>query len=156
MRRAALLALLGAVLFGASAAAAPIPIIRDGIWAGKSGRGLVIVHVQSHRVTYLRFMATLDCHLSDTGEDYERAFTAGRRFGTRTIPRSGLLFVRWTETDAGRQGDIAAELDWRGRRYPLLASFSVDVPRRGDSLEDCNGFIAVPARRGGPVPPPTP
>jgi len=126
----------------------PIPIIRDGLWTGRDSRGLVIARVRSHRVVSLRFMVTLDCHNHDTGEDYDRAFTGGRKFNPVTIPRAGRLVTRWIEMDAGREGHIFAELDWRGRRYALLASFVVDVPQIDPGLESCLGEADIPAHRG--------
>ena len=88
----------------------------------------------------------LDCHNHDTGEDYQRTFIGGKLFPPTAVPRSGRLRLRWVETDAGRRGNIVARLDWRGRAYPLLASFNIIVPQVPPGLEFCLGEIDVPSR----------
>ena len=125
-------------------------IVRDGFYAGMvSGSSeLAFFHVKHHRVYHLRFSMNVSCHDSSTGQDYNVNFSAGPAMPQgRLIPANGTLRINWTETDSARRGQISAELTFHRH---FLASFSVLTD---GSIEDCNGFSAVPLQRAHRTPP---
>jgi hypothetical protein len=152
MRIRLLLALTAIALLGAATAALARTtwIVRDGFYVGSEDNfsELAFFHVANRRVRHLRFSMNLNCHNDNTGQDYDRNFSAGAAMPQdERIPSDGTLTIQWSETDAGRAGHITAEL--RFHRHPM-ASFSVTS---AGGYEACNGFAAIRLHRSPRTPP---
>lgn len=128
----------------------PVWIVRDGFYAGlhQGSFGFAYFYVQGHRIYHLRFALNLNCHNTNTGEDYPRTFDAGPRMPQgRLIPANGIVTIDWSEHGGGRDGNITAELSFH--RHPL-ASFSVIAD---GGYEECEGFSAIVLQRAPRTPP---
>jgi len=147
------LLLTGSVLATAGAAGGSTTwIVRDGFYAGieqsSGGVEFAYFHVKNRRIYHLRFALNLNCHNTNTGDDYPRTFDAGPHMPQgRLIPANGDLWIDWSERGGGREGRITGELSFR---HHLLASFSVTAD---GGCEDCEGFSAVLLQRSPRTPP---
>lgn len=122
---------------------APAP---DGRYGKVEGRELIGFTVQDRKVTDFFFNMDMQCHNSDTGEDYVRDFTGAEISGGRAN-FSGVWRQTYTQTDGGREGSGLAEVSFtRGRG--VYGSVSVVAPAGPESFEDCHGFIDFKMNRG--------
>jgi hypothetical protein len=143
-RRLAALAAAAMIVILSLAGAASgrtVYIVRNGFYAGMDdGSGaLTFFHIKNHRVYHLRMSLNLDCQNSNTGQDYQVNYNAGPKMPQgQAVGSNGRANIDWTETEAGRDGHISAEISFSGRRP--LASFSV-ISNGG--YETCNGFSAI-------------
>jgi hypothetical protein len=142
-RMLALIVALAALAVPSLAAATgrTVYIVRNGFYAGMdSGSGaLTFFHIKNHRVYHLRFSMNLDCDNSNTGQHYDRNYNAGPGMPQgEAIGTNGRVDIDWSETEAGRDGNISAEISLSGRRP--LASFSVHAT---GGYETCVGFSAI-------------
>lgn len=134
----------------AVASGSTVWIVRDGFYAGlhQGSFGLAYFYVHDHRIDHLRFALNLNCHNTDTGQDYPRTFDAGPRMPQgRLVPANGIVDIDWSERGGGREGRISAELSFHS--HPL-ASFSVVAD---GGYEDCEGFSAIVLQRSPRTPP---
>lgn len=152
----ALVGLLLAAIAVASAAAQPSASERpryvrpapalDGRYGKLRGDELIGFEVEDRKVTGFFFNMRMDCHNSDTGEDYVRYFDA-QDIGGGRVPFDGRYERSYSANSNLRDGDGLVEINFtRGRG--VHASVSVIVPGRGGSFEDCNGFLAMKMKRG--------
>lgn len=146
-----LLALVALVLGSAALAVAtpryvrPAPAL-DGRYGKVEGDELIGFKVEDRKVTDFFFNLRMQCRNSDTGEDYERYFTATNIDGGRT-PFNGHWRQHYAQSDGGRDGSGLAEVTFtRGRG--VYGSVSVVAPAGPESFEDCNGFIDFKMKRG--------
>jgi len=114
-------------------------IVRDGFYGANNPGGTYVLLWIRHRAVYhLRFNMIFPCHNISTGEEYDREYDAGMDMPQgRRIPAGGQLTTHFTETEAGRTGEVTFTLTFH--RFPL-AEFTVDAPHSGEGLEDCIGY----------------
>lgn len=123
--------------------------VRNGVYGKLRGDDYVYFRVRDRRVSELSFNMRVSCFNSDTGETYDRYFTARNLAGGRANDR-GLWRRDFTVVSDFRRGEVDAEINFRRRRP--LASFAVIVPARGGSYESCDGFMALRVVRGSAGP----
>jgi len=152
----ALLGLLLAAIAVATAAAQPASSERpryvrpapalDGRYGKVRGDELIGFKVEDRKVTGFFFNLRMECHNSETGEDYVRYFDGHNLNGGRAN-FSGHAQREYDAESNLRQGSGLIEVDFtRGRG--VFASVSVVAPGDIDTPEDCNGFLAMKMRRG--------
>jgi hypothetical protein len=123
----------------------PAPAL-DGRYGKVQGDELIGFTVEDRKVTNFFFNMRMQCHNSDTGEDYDRSFSGSEISGGR-VSFNGKWGREYAQTDGGRDGSGLAEVSFtRGRG--VFASVSVVAPARPESFEDCFGFLALKVRRG--------
>jgi hypothetical protein len=120
--------------------------VRNGVYGKVRGDDYVYFRVNDRRVSKLSFNMRISCFNSDTGETYDRYFSARNLSGGRVNDR-GRWSENFTVVSDFRTGEVNAEINFRRPRP--LASFAVIVPGRGGSFESCDGFMALRAVRGG-------
>jgi hypothetical protein len=144
-----LLALIAMVLGTSSLATAryvrPAPA-PDGRYGKVEGDELIGFKVQDRKVTDFFFNMRMECHNSDTGEDYVRYFDGHNISGGRAA-FNGHWDRNYTQTSGGRQGSGLAEVSFT-RARGVYASVSVVAPAGPESFEDCNGFVDLKMKRG--------
>ena len=118
----------------------------DGRYGKVEGDELIGFKVKDRKVTDFFFNMLMQCHNSDTGEDYARYFS-GSEIGGGRASFNGKWGHEYAQTDGGRDGSGLAEVSFtRGRG--VYASVSVVAPARPESFEDCYGFLALKVNRG--------
>jgi hypothetical protein len=118
----------------------------DGRYGKVEGHELIGFKVQDRKVTDFFFNMDMQCHNSDSGEDYVRDFTGHDIDGGRAS-FSGHWSQSYTQVDGGREGSGLAEVTFtRGRG--VYGSVSVVAPAGPESFEDCHGFIDFRMNRG--------
>jgi|GEM_PF-2508539 len=122
---------------------APAP---DGRYGKLEGRELIGFTVRDRKVTDFFFNMDMQCHNSDTGEDYVRDFTGHEISGGRAN-REGVWKQTYTQVDGGREGSGLAEVSFT-RNRGVYGSVSVVAPAGPESFEDCHGFIDLKMNRG--------
>lgn len=142
------LALLVIVAVGATAPlalASTMTIPRDGRWGGIEGSGgameIASLKIRDRAVRDVQFSVPLRCHNRDTGDDFVTAFRGGKQDAApdgRRIPRSGVLRLRWTEDDAGREAHVLVEITFAARRPTMTVNFETH-----GEMEDCEAFSVV-------------
>jgi len=143
------LALIALVLGGSALASAryvrPAPA-PDGRYGKVEGHEVILFKVRDRKVTDFSFNMDMQCHNTDTGEDYVRDFTGHNIDGGRAT-FNGHWDQNYTQTDGGREGSGLAEVTFtRGRG--VYGSVSVVAPAGPESFEDCHGFIDFKMDRG--------
>jgi hypothetical protein len=118
----------------------------DGRYGKVEGDELIGFKVQNRKVTGFFFNMRMQCHNSDTGEDYERYFTGSQIDGGRAS-FDGHWRQNYSQTDGGRDGSGLAEVTFT-RNRGVYGSVSVVAPARPESFEDCHGFIDFKMKRG--------
>jgi len=118
----------------------------DGRYGKVEGHELIGFKVQDRKVTDFFFNMDMQCHNSETGEDYVRDFT-GHGIGGGRASFSGVWRQSYTQTDGGREGSGLAEVNFT-RRRGVYGSVSVVAPAGPESFEDCHGFIDFKMNRG--------
>jgi hypothetical protein len=142
----ALIALaIGATSLASARYVRPAPA-QDGRYGAVRGDEVIGFKVKNRVVEDLLFNALMECHNSDTGENYERAFSS-RGIGGGRIPFNGRWRKEYEGEDGLRQGYGVAEVEFF-RNGHVLASVSVIVPGGGGSFETCHGFFASRVSRG--------
>jgi hypothetical protein len=143
------LTLLALLLASTSLAAAryvrPAPA-PDGRYGKVEGHELIGFKVQNRKVTDFFFNIDMQCHNSDSGEDYVRDFTGHDIDGGRAT-FNGHWGQTYTQTDGGREGSGLAEVTFT-RNRGVYGSVSVVAPAGPESFEDCHGFIDFKMNRG--------
>lgn len=143
------LALLALILGGNALASAryvrPAPA-PDGRYGKLEGRQLIGFKVENRRVSGFFFNMDMECHDSDTGEDYVRDFT-GHLDGGGRATFDGHWRQSYTQLDGGREGSGLAEVTFT-RNRGVYGSVSVVVPGGPETYETCHGFIDFKMRRG--------
>ncbi len=119
---------------------------QDGRYGALRGEELVGFKVRNRVVEDLFFNVNMECHNSDTNENYARAF-GSREIGGGRIPFNGRWRKEYEDEDGFRQGHGVAEVEFF-RNGHVLASVSVIVPGGGGSFETCHGFFAARVSRG--------
>jgi hypothetical protein len=119
---------------------------QDGRYGVVRGEEVVGFKVRNRVVEDLLFSIHMECHNSDTNENYERAFSS-REIGGGRIPFNGDWRRSYRDEDSLRQGYGVAEVEFF-RNGHVLASVSVIVPGGGGSFETCHGFFASRVSRG--------
>lgn len=118
----------------------------DGRYGKVEGDQLIGFTVEDRKVTDFFFNMRMECHNSDTGEDYVRYFTGSEISGGRAS-FAGKWTRTYSQTDGGRDGHGLAEVHFtRGRG--VYASVSVVAPAGPESFEDCSGFLDLKVNRG--------
>lgn len=125
---------------------APAQNGRYGVVAG--GGELIGFQVRNRVVSGLFFNMQVDCHNSETGEDYVRFFDAHEISGGR-IGFNGHWQREYTSDSNGRRGSGLIEIDFR-RNGRVFASVSAVAPAAPESFEDCHGFFAHTVNHGPP------
>jgi hypothetical protein len=145
------LTLIALTLGGASLASAryvrPAPA-QDGRYGGLS-RGneeLIGFKIRNRVVSDLFFNMHMECHNTDTNEDYVRDFDA-RGIGGGRIAFNGHWESRYTSESGGRYGEGLIEIDFT-RSRGTFAAVGVTVPGRRGDLEICSGFLDLRMQRG--------
>jgi hypothetical protein len=122
---------------------APAP---DGRYGKVEGDELIGFKVQDRKVTDFFFNMRMQCHNTDTGEDYVRYFD-GHNIGGGRASFDGHWDRPYTQTSGLREGSGLAEVTFtRGRG--VYGSVSVVAPGGPESFEDCHGFIDFKMKRG--------
>jgi hypothetical protein len=122
---------------------APAP---DGRYGKVRGDELIGFKVEDRKVSEFFFNMRMDCHNSETGEDYVRYFD-GHRLGGGRAPFNGKYERAYTTESNLRTGSGTIEVNFT-RDRGVYASVSVVVPGNVDTPEDCNGFVDLKMRRG--------
>jgi hypothetical protein len=138
---------IGAVAVSSARDRQPAPA-RDGRYGALRGDELIGFKVKDRVVEDLFFNMRMECHNTDTGEDYERYFDATQISGGRASFDGHWRRNYETESN-GRQGSGRIEVDFH-RNGKVFASVSVVVPGGGESFETCYGFFATKVKRGPP------
>jgi hypothetical protein len=120
--------------------------VQDGRYGVVRGEEVVGFKVRSRVVEDLLFSIHMECHNSDTNENYVRAFSS-RDIGGGRVPFDGRWRKSYEDEDGFRQGSGVAEVEFF-RSGRVLASVSVIVPGGGGSFETCHGFFANRVARG--------
>ena len=151
LRHLALAALATTVLAVVApvAGARTVTIPRDGRWVGiehDRGGALEIgsFKLRDRRVRRLGFSIPLRCTNTETGRESTAVFRGGKDGAApagRAIPPSGILRLRWTETDAGREANVRVEITFAARRPTMTISFEVN----GEG-ERCDAFSVIRLR----------
>jgi hypothetical protein len=145
------LTLIALMLGGASLAfarpAGPVPA-QNGRYGGltRSGDELIGFKLRNRVVSSLFFNMHMECHNTDTNEDYVRDFDA-RGIGGGRISSSGHWETRYTSESGGRYGEGLIEIDFTRNRGAYVA-VGVTVPGGGGDLESCSGFLDLRMQRG--------
>jgi hypothetical protein len=92
------------------------------------------------------FQSLLECHNSDTGENYTRAFSA-RNIGGGKVNFAGVWRREYVAEDGGREGRGHVEAHFPRDRAPF-ASATVFVAQQGGGLESCHGSVDLNVQRG--------
>lgn len=123
----------------------PAPAL-DGRYGKVQGDELIGFKVEDRKVTELFFNMRMDCHSTETGEDYVRYFDGHNISGGR-VPFDGKWERNYTRVSNLREGSGLAEVHFtRGRG--VYASISVVAPGGPEAPEDCNGFLDLKMKRG--------
>ena len=122
---------------------APAPDARYGKVVGDQFIGF---KVHNRKVTDFFFNLRMQCHDSESGEDFERYFSGTNIDGGRANS-SGHWERNYTQTDGGREGSGLAEVSFT-RNRGVFGSVSVVTTAGPESSEDCNGFIDFKMKRG--------
>ena len=88
----------------------------------------------------------MECHNTDTNENYVRDFDA-RGIGGGRIASNGHWESRYTSESNGRYGEGLVEINFR-RNGGVFAEVGVRVPGRGAGLEICDGLLVLRMQRG--------
>lgn len=145
------LALVALLLAGTSLASAryvrPAPA-QDGRYGGLSPTHdeLIGFKIRNRVVSDLFFNMHMECHNTDTNEDYVRDFDA-RGIGGGRIAFNGHWESRYTSESGGREGEGLIEIDFT-RNRGTFAAVGVTVLGSGGSFEICSGFLDLRMRRG--------
>jgi hypothetical protein len=133
-----------------SARARTTVIVRDGTYGSLDQSGPMPVGasftVSRRVVTNVHALMLMNCHNTDTGENYDRGFTIHEYPEGQTIPRSGRLAAAWTEEDGFYQGQFTSRIDF-SRSTPVM-TIKVLVFATGGYLDECSGYLQIPLRRG--------
>jgi hypothetical protein len=122
---------------------APAP---DGRYGKLEGHELIGFKVQNRKVTDFFFSMDMQCHDSESGEDFVRNFT-GHDLGGGRASREGSWKQNYTQVDGGREGSGLAEVTFTHNRG-VYGSVSVVTTAGPESSEDCHGFIDFKMNRG--------
>jgi hypothetical protein len=145
------LALLALTLGAAAAALATPRYVRpapapDGRYGKVQGDEFIGFKVQDRKVTDFFFNMRMQCHDSESGEDFIRYFD-GHNIGGGRATFNGHWDHNYTQTSGLREGSGLAEVTFtRGRG--VFGSVSVVTTGGTESAEDCNGFIDFKMKRG--------
>ena len=123
----------------------PAPAL-DGRYGKVEGDEFIGFKVRDRKVTDFFFNLRMQCHNSDTGEDYERYFTGANIDGGRAT-FNGHWDRNYTQTDGGREGSGLAEVTFT-RNRGVFGAVSVVAPGGPESFETCHGFIDFKMKRG--------
>ncbi len=144
----ALIALLAASTSLASARYVRPAPAADGRYGGLSRHGdeLLGFKIRGRVVSDLFFNMHMECHNTDTNEDYARDFDV-RGIGGGRIAFDGHWESRYTSESGGRYGEGLAEINFH-RDGRIYAGATVTVPGRGADLEVCTGLVHLRMQRG--------
>jgi|SRR5215467_4264164 len=120
--------------------------VPDGRYGKVEGDELIGFKVENRRVTDFFFNMVMQCHNTETGEDYARYFSGSEISGGRA-DFNGKWSREYAQTDGGRNGSGLAEVNF-SRRRGIHASVSVVAPAPPESFEDCFGFLDLKVNRG--------
>lgn len=139
--------LLGATSLAMARPAGPVSA-QNGRYGGLTAGGAELIgfKIRNRVVSDFFFNIHMECHNTDTNEDYVRDFDA-RGIGGGRIDSSGHWESRYTSESSGRYGEGLIEINFHrdGRVY---AGVGVTVPGRGADLEVCTGLLHLRMRRG--------
>jgi hypothetical protein len=139
--------LLGSASLAGARPAGAVPA-QNGRYGGlsRTGEELLGFKIRNRVVSDFFFNTHMECHNTDTNEDYVRDFDArGIRGGQ--IDRDGHWESRYTSESSGREGEGLAEINFH-RNGAIYAGITVTVPGRGENLEICSGLLHLRMRRG--------
>jgi hypothetical protein len=145
------LTLITLMLGGTSLATAryvrPAPA-QDGRYGGlsRSGDELIGFKIHNRVVSDFLFNMHMECHNTDSNEDYVRDFDA-RGIGGGRIAFNGHWESRYSAESNGRDGEGLIEIDFT-RNRGTFAAIGVTVPGGGGSFETCSGFLDLRMQRG--------
>jgi hypothetical protein len=122
---------------------APAP---DGRYGKVQGDEFIGFRVQDRKVTDFFFNMRMQCHDSESGEDFIRYFDGHDISGGRAT-RDGSWKREYTQASGGREGSGLAEVAFT-RSRGVSGSVSVVTTAGTESAEDCHGFIDFKMRRG--------
>jgi hypothetical protein len=145
------LALIALMLGSTSLAAAryvrPAPA-QDGRYGGlgAGNEELIGFKIRNRVVSDFFFNMHMECHNTDTNEDYVRDFDA-RGIGGGRVDFSGHWESRYTSESGGRYGEGLIEINFT-RNRGAFAEVGVRVPERDGGLEVCDGLLVLRMQRG--------
>jgi len=139
--------LLGGISLALARPAGPVPA-PNGRYGGltRGGDELLGFKLRGRVVSDFFFNTHMECHNTDTGEDYVRDFDA-RGIGGGRIDGAGHWESRYTSESSGRYGEGLAEINFH-RGGATYAGITVTVPGRGGDLEVCSGLLHLRMHRG--------
>jgi hypothetical protein len=139
--------LLGSTSLATARYTRPAPA-QDGRYGGLSPSGdeLIGFKIRNRVVGDFFFNTHMECHNTDTNEDYVRAFDA-RGIGGGRISFNGHWESRYTSESGGREGAGLVEINFH-RDGAVYAGVGVRVRGGGDSLEVCDGLLHLRMQRG--------
>jgi hypothetical protein len=143
---------LVALLLGSLSLASARPVgavpAQNGRYGGlsRNGEELLGFKLRNRVVSDFFFNTHMECHNTDTNEDYVRDFDA-RGIGGGRIDSAGHWESRYTSESSGRYGEGLAEINFH-RGGAVYAGITVTVPGRGENLEICTGLLHLRMRRG--------
>jgi hypothetical protein len=139
--------MLGTASLALARPAGPVPA-QNGRYGGLSGGGqeLLGFKIRNRVVSDFFFNTHMECHNTDTNEDYVRDFDA-RGIGGGRIDGAGHWESRYTSESSGREGEGLAEINFH-RNGAIYAGITITVPNRGGNLEICTGQLHLRMHRG--------
>jgi hypothetical protein len=139
--------MLGTVSLALARPAGPVPA-QNGRYGGltRSGDELLGFKIRNRVVSDFFFNTHMECHNTDTNEDYVRDFDARGISGGR-IDSAGHWESRYTSESNGREGEGLAEINFH-RNGAIYAGITITVPNRGGNLEICSGLLHLRMHRG--------
>lgn len=143
---------LVAVLFGTASLALARPAgpvsAPDGRYGGLTAGGAELIgfKIRNRVVSDFTFNMHMECHNTDTNENYVRDFDA-RGIGGGRISSSGHWESRYTSESNGRYGEGLVEINFT-RNRGTFAEVGVRVPGGDGGLEVCDGLLVLRLQRG--------
>ena len=139
--------LLGTASLALARPAGPVPA-QNGRYGGLTAGGAELIgfKIRNRVVSDFFFNAHMECHNTDTNEDYVRDFDA-RGIGGGRIASNGHWESRYTSESNGRYGEGLVEINFR-RNGGVFAEVGIRVPGRGAELEICDGLLVLRMQRG--------
>jgi|SRR6185312_11701852 len=139
--------LLGVTSLATARPAEPVSA-QNGRYGGLTAGGAELIgfKIRNRVVSDFFFNVHMECHNTDTNEDYVRDFDA-RGIGGGRIDSSGHWESRYTSESSGRYGEGLVEINFT-RTRGTFAEVGVTVPGRDGGLEVCHGLLVLRMHRG--------
>jgi hypothetical protein len=139
--------MLGAASLALARPTGPVPA-QNGRYGGLTAGGAELIgfKIRNRVVSDFFFSTHMQCHNTDTNENYVRDFDARGISGGR-IDSGGHWESRYTSESNGRYGEGLVAINFT-RSRGTFAEVGVRVPGRDGGLEICDGLLVLRVHRG--------